>query len=174
MKVTSEHKWPAVLHKSPRGWKAPYSQMLHWFFKRVPHSHNIMCICGHFAKYSGWGTHLNSSSTSSLHPFSVFSAYWWGDVQTKRELWPCLARLQRPPPESTNVCFASAVVLLLRGCSASAWHFDKSIAAAPYYGRTAILQSARNQRSEGRGVGESKRTGNSVWTAGLYFVHLFN
>lgn len=86
----------------------------------------------------------------SVHPCRALLADPQSDLKTQGALWPCLGGLWRPPREPTNVCFASAVVLLLQGCSASAWHFDESIAAVLYGSRTAILQSTRNQRSQER------------------------
>lgn len=73
-------------------------------------------------------------------------------TETDEMLWPCLVGLQREPRQPSHACFASAVVLLLQGRCALAWHFDELIAAVPYTGKTAILQSVHKQDS-----GETKR-----------------
>lgn len=80
-----------------------------------------------------------------MHRVKALEVNVHGYTEADEMLWPCLARLWRPPREPSHVCFASAVVLLLQGCCAWAWHFDESMAAVLYTGRTAILQSVHKQ-----------------------------
>lgn len=57
---TALHKSLIRLKKTPNS--SISSITLYWFFfyKRVSHNHNIMCVCSYFSKHSGWGTYLNS------------------------------------------------------------------------------------------------------------------